>query len=273
MSLGIAIPSFGQAQFVQETLESLKPICIPFEAIIQDGGSDDSTLAQIEKAVGDDERFHLRVEPDSGQSDAINRAWRYLLPRHPVVTWVNTDDVYRPEAYSSLVRHLWRHPEVVVAYGDFTIIDAAGKPIGDVRRPGRIPRSLLLHYYNAVPGFGHAIRSDALCRAGSLDVDLHYAMDYDLWLRLSRQGRLERFPANVVSFRWHAEAKTAGQNARSNAEVEAVAARHGGRGGAGHALQRFRWRVVGKTARALGIWREVPMSTLTSVGKSRGRRG
>lgn len=225
-SLGIAIPSFGDGGHVAETIRSIRSITWPFAAVVQDGGSPADTLATIERAIGDDPRFQLRVEPDDGQSDAINRAVAGLVADHPVVTWVNTDDVVHPHGISAAMRLLDAHTRTVAVYGDYLTIDGDGLVLDFVRPPRRATRYLLVYGWNYVPGVATLIRSETWMRVGGLDRALHYAMDYDLWIRLAGLGRIEKVDQPVLSFREHAGSKTIAEPAASRAEDRWVAARH-----------------------------------------------
>lgn len=223
-SVGIAIPSFEQHRFVRQSLESVAALTLPFEAIVQDGGSRDGTVAAICEVVGDDPRFEVVVEADRGQSDAINRAWRRLLPSHPFVTWFNTDDILHPFGFERAVELLAGSPDAVAAYGDFQLIDAEGSLIRRVRSPDRISRFELIHTYNVVPGNGVVVRSSALNQVGLLDESLHYTMDYDLWIRLLEVGSLVRAPYLLQSFRSYPGAKSMSE--QSAKEMREVSARY-----------------------------------------------
>jgi glycosyltransferase involved in cell wall biosynthesis len=222
-SLGVAIPSLGQAAFVAAALRSLQLCTFEWRAIIQDGGSDDETLDLIRATIDGDARFELVVESDGGQADAINRAWRRLLPAHEFVTWINTDDVVHPHGLAACVRELAHSRDIVAAYGDFLLIDEDGLVIDLVRPPRTITRHRLLYGWNLMPGVATVVRSAAVERTGLLDTSLNYAMDYDLWLRLSRVGHFVRVDQPCFSFRVHRGSKTVAGPSQSLAEEAKIA--------------------------------------------------
>lgn len=225
-SLGVAVPSFEQGRYVGEAIRSLRTLDVHFEAIVQDAGSSEQTLSEIRAAIDGDNRIRLAVEDDQGQSDAINRAWRTLLGRHPYVTWLNTDDVVYADGLRALLQHIDANPRISVAYGDIDAIDEQGAHVGWARFPDRVRRYRLVYHHNLVPGITPVIRSTALRDSGLLDTTLDYAMDHDLFIRLAEQGRLVRVPVTVAAYRTYTDAKTWGHKQQSEAEIAQVRARY-----------------------------------------------
>jgi hypothetical protein len=59
-----------------------------------------------------------------------------------------------------------------------------------------------------IPQPGTFLRSKWVKRMGMLDENLHYVMDYDLWLRLGMRARFEYLPMGMALARLHGGAKT-----------------------------------------------------------------
>jgi len=64
--------------------------------------------------------------------------------------------------------------------------------------------------------------------AGGLDASLHYAFDYDLWIRLSRVGPFSAIPVRLARSRMHRENKTLGARKQVFQENIRVLRRHYG---------------------------------------------
>ena len=113
-TVSIVTPSFNQGRFIRETIESVLSQDYPaIEYMVIDGGSTDETVS-ILKSYGN--RIFWISEPDSGQSDAINKGWKRATGE--ILTWLNSDDVYLPGAIAKAADYLQRHPNVGVVYGD-----------------------------------------------------------------------------------------------------------------------------------------------------------
>ena len=233
----------------------MKSLTVPFHAVIQDGASTDRTLEIAQELVGDDDRFQIVSEPDVGQADALNRAWQRLAPDHPYLTWINADDVLHPHGFSQALELAEQRPDTSGVYGAFLIIDEDGHVIEFIRRPPRLRRIDLLYVDSLVPGIAAICRTSAVQDAGMFDTNLRYALDHDLFIRLSRFGSLRGVPQPTFSFRQHAGSKTTGVEAdRSRAEAQEVSQAHRRLSGVAadglRALLRARYRAM----KTVGAW-------------------
>src|SRR6185369_4233383 len=117
--ISIVTPSFNQAPFLERTIQSvLDQGYENLEYIIIDGGSKDGSVDIIRKYSS---RLAYWVsEPDSGQSDAINKGLRSASGDW--LAWQNSDDVYYPGAFASLARAAAAHPDAGLITGDMAMI-------------------------------------------------------------------------------------------------------------------------------------------------------
>ncbi len=91
--ISIVTPSFNQAEFLEETIQSILGQGYPnLEYIIIDGGSTDGSLEIIKKY---ERHLHFWCsEPDGGQYDAINKGFSHSTGE--ILAWLNSDDMYFP---------------------------------------------------------------------------------------------------------------------------------------------------------------------------------
>ena len=121
----VITPSYNQGHFIRETIESLLSQDYPrIEYIIMDGASSDDTAA----VAGDYfDRLTFISEPDRGQTHAINKG--FAMARGEIVAWLNSDDIFLPNAVSDAVAALLDDPTLRMVYGEGNQIDAAGRTI------------------------------------------------------------------------------------------------------------------------------------------------
>jgi len=222
--VSIVTPSYNQAPFLEETIQSVLSQEYPnLEYIIIDGGSTDGSLEIIQRHAG---RLAAWVsEPDQGQTDAINKG--FGRARGEILAWLNSDDTYLPGAVSEAATYLQSHPEAGMVYGDANLINQQGEVIG--RFPARqTDYRRLRNGYVHIPQQAAFFRGDLWRRAGPLDPSFYFAMDYDLWVRLARLAPLHYYPRLWANFRLHASGKSVISDDRCWPEMLRVHFREGG---------------------------------------------
>jgi glycosyltransferase involved in cell wall biosynthesis len=191
--VSILTPSFNQAEWLSDNLRSVA--CQTYGAIehvVMDGGSTDGSVGILE-AAGETVRW--RSESDKGQADAINKAFRES--RGEIIGWINSDDAYFDcGVVEAVVAFFAEHPEVDVVYGHGVQTTQDGAIIQVFRASA--PDATLLRTVDTITQPTAFIRRRVLADP-MLDDSYHFAMDYELWLRLessgSRFARIDRFIA------------------------------------------------------------------------------
>lgn len=175
--LSVIVPTYNAERYIEEALESVVASSLSAEFVIQDAVSSDHTLELLSTRPG----VRLKSEPDGGQADALNRA----LDRATgdLVLWLNGDDIAVPEFLEEAAAELWEDETLDCVVGDFGVIDSSGATLRtySCREPSRDR----LFRYGCYVFSGAAVWRTSALRRLRFDEDLHYCMDYDLWIRSS----------------------------------------------------------------------------------------
>jgi glycosyltransferase involved in cell wall biosynthesis len=217
LSVSVVTPSLNQGQFIERTVRSVLDQGYPsLEFLVYDGGSTDATLSVLDPYR---DRVELVAEPDRGQADAINRGIRATTG--DVVGWLNSDDVYAPGALANATAFLADHPDVDVVYGDANLIDANDVVLGRYYTEPWDPGRLIERCYLCQPAV--FFRRAVVDRFGPLDERLHYALDYEYWVRLAQGGaRFAYLPTLLAASRQHPETKTLSARLAVHAEINTM---------------------------------------------------
>ena len=247
--VSVLTPSFQQAGWLPDNLGSVAQQDYPsIEHIVIDGGSTDGSQ-QVLSERGDP-RLSWRSEPDRGQSHALNKA--FAESRGEIIGWLNSDDAYfGPDVVSAAVDAFERDPDVAVVYGHALLVNAAGRVLQVLWVP-RFDRSLLrLHDFVIQPAA--FIRRRHLGET-LVDESFDYAMDYELWLRLSKRHAFRRIDRIVAVDRHHSARKSYTMLDVGDADHERLAAMYGVRRGALARVARKSWKVASRVlgARLVG---------------------
>ena len=201
MLVSVITPCLNPGDWLDLCLDSIASQTYPsIEHIVVDGGSTDGTVELLQKRG-----VEFISEPDSGQSDAINKGLR--LARGELLGWVNADDTLLPDALERVVAALHTNPSAGWAYGPCRLQRDA-KPQVALRPPRRI-RQNTLDSGNLISQPGFFMTRWALDRVGELDESFHLGMDYDLWLRLIDAGIPAVYvPGDLAIYEVHERSKT-----------------------------------------------------------------
>ena len=207
MKLSFVIPTRNQAAFIAQCIDGcLAQQIADSEILVVDGASTDHTV-EVLRRYGD--RIRWISEKDRGQSDAINKGVR--LARGELVAWINSDDYYAgSHVVQRLVDAFASDPDLDIAYGDGERVDVEGTYLGPYRSRA-IDRvaEIVTHPASFVLQPSLVFRRQLFLDVGGLDDELHYTMDYELWIRMFAAARATRYlPEVIAKARYHSDAKS-----------------------------------------------------------------
>ena len=223
--VSIITPSFNQAQYLEATIQSVLGQDYPrIEYIIVDGGSTDGSVDVIKKYEG---RLAWWVsEQDKGQTDAINKGFNRA--NGEILAWLNSDDTYNPGAVSAAVKFLMDNPEIAMVYADCHYINEQGGVIGKFNS-AQTDHHRLREGYVHIPQQTMFFRAKYWNELGPLDPSFYFAMDYDLWTRISARAPIKYLRGQTwANFRIHNFGKTSSADDRCWPEMLRVHYRDGG---------------------------------------------
>lgn len=227
-SLSVIVPSFNQAQFIEETLLSILDQNYPcLELIVIDGGSTDGSVDIIRKY--EDRIAYWVSEPDRGQSHAINKGFEKATGEW--IAWMNSDDCYLPGALDFVFGKL-PHVQLDFIYGTCTtgpdIPNLVHKDFSKDHKPNLFQLLLFFHSTeHIIPSQSVFLRRSIITKAGLLDEKLHYVMDLDWYARIfmvTKRRIYYRYPS--CFYRKHAATKTRNDGHLMKEEAISVALKY-----------------------------------------------
>jgi glycosyltransferase involved in cell wall biosynthesis len=200
--VSIVTPSFNQSAYLEQTMRSVLEQDYPdLEYIVIDGASADGSADIIKKYSP--RLAYWISEKDSGQADAINKGMRHA--KGDIVAWLNSDDYYLPGAIQSAVAVFESNPQAVMVYGNMLAVDQTGQTINQLRYRQLTLEDLLCFQIIGQPAV--FIRHAAFERAGGLDLNFHFMLDPQLWLKIAAQGHVVHINQTWAAARYHPLAK------------------------------------------------------------------
>jgi len=217
MKFAISIPIGAWNDFLPFTLESLQAQQANMSIALLDASGDARVAALADKY--DDLLSYRRHGPDAGQSDAIIEGWDNV--DGDFLGWLNADDSLFPTSLETVSQHLTDNSDLDLVYGHSTIVDEHDRMTGyhfNVERPGdRLFEGCIISQPSCF------FRRATYDRIGGLKRELHYTMDWDLWLRLYASGAKFGFIDKPMSrVLWASDTKSASFNKGRRRELKAL---------------------------------------------------
>jgi glycosyltransferase involved in cell wall biosynthesis len=220
--VSIVTPSLNRGRFIAAAIASVRAQDYPrVEHIVVDGGSTDGTLAVL---AAHSSSLRWVSETDAGQSAAINRGFR--MAAGAILSWLNADDELHPGAVRAVVEQFRSDPKAMMVYGQADFIDGAGLRVAPLRpvEPFNLERLIEVHDYILQPAA--FIRREALGAVGYVDETLHWAMDWDLWIRIGQRFPVRYLPVLLATVRLHPDTKTSRAGFSKLREMHRIVRRH-----------------------------------------------
>lgn len=219
----ILTPSFQQARFLAATLRSVAMQDYPdIEHIVVDGGSTDGTIELL--AGWREHQIAWISEPDRGQADAIEKG--IARSTGDIIAWLNSDDVYLDrQVVSDVVRHFDAGARIVTGGGRH--IDAGGGLIHEIPVRARLVthRATVAVDYLLQPATFVARDIHLAC---PMDLDLHYAFDWDFFIRATRMAEPVVLNRPIAGYRLHGTGKSETGGGPRRRELALVTRRYQG---------------------------------------------
>ena len=181
--VSILVPTYNRRELLVEALDSIAhQSCDDYEVIVIDDGSTDDT-AQLFDPPRPQTRY-LCEPHNAGPAAARNLGLNEASGRY--VTFLDSDDLWRPDFLQRFLSFFKANPQLMIAYCRMDNVDQNGNATtGNQRRcyTGKITESLFCSTFIHTPSV--MARREILTEADGFDTSLPVVEDYNLWLRLS----------------------------------------------------------------------------------------
>jgi glycosyltransferase involved in cell wall biosynthesis len=221
MPISVVMPAYNAERHIDEAVRSVvAQTATNWELVIVDDGSQDDT-SEIARAWADkDSRIRTISQGNAGVSAARNLGIEASDPSRPLLICLDSDDTWVPNALA-----LGAAPGCSACYGGAAYIDSEGVALPSEQldneqfRRRTLRGSVTVALADEEPTDFAALnindgcrivtpgqvlaRREAVLAAGCFENGLGFCEDWDLWLRLSRQGPLAFCRGVVLHYRMH----------------------------------------------------------------------
>ena len=208
----VVIPAFNAGRFLEQTLFAAKN-AQPFEIIIVNDGSIDSTLEIAENFRKKFSDVKIISKENEGESSAINVGISEVKTEFLLI--LSADDLISPKLLFTAVKILDNDDSAVAAYPSWEVIDVEGRFIREYIDLGYSTERLLGKLI-CLPGPGSVIRTSAM--STGRNKSLTQIGDFEQWLRLSYLGHMVHINEVLASWRTHTDNMTWHRSAQKQSQ-------------------------------------------------------
>jgi glycosyltransferase involved in cell wall biosynthesis len=201
IQVSVVIPTYNRADFLREAIESvLAQTYTDFELIVVDDGSTDGTQELVTSFYG--KARYIRQE-NSGPAAARNNGIKNAVGKF--ISFLDSDDIWFPEMLSKQISMLSHNPAAGLAATGYGLIDS-----------GRVMTETVIldeddltdarsgnQYKNFFATSSLMVRKCCFDEVGMFNENLHFAEDWDMWIRILERYSFEYFPKVFMHYRVH----------------------------------------------------------------------
>jgi len=204
IKISIITVCYNSEKLIKRCIDSVLPLLKErndlLEYIIVDGASKDNTLSIIKSNTSDCQNVRIISEPDKGIYDAMNKGIRAAEGEY--VYFLNSDDALIPSDFAKLLDFVDKDNSFDCVYCDVERTDLSDngtevckkiwKPYDDFR---------ILNIGMIFSHQGTICKKDTVIRLGLFDLQFKIAADWDLILRIYKNGgKFKYLPLCVAKF-------------------------------------------------------------------------
>lgn len=197
----VVITTYNHAAFLASAIESCQEQSWhASEIVVVDDGSTDDPGAVVAAYAG------VRIVRQANQGLAAARNTGLRETTADTIIFLDADDRLLSTAIETGVKTLRGAPDAVLSFGAYRYIDSDGEIISSKLKSSLKPEPYLqfLRQGNIIGMHATVMyRRDSLVTIGGFDAALRACEDYDVFLRLSRNGRIVEHDALVAEYRRH----------------------------------------------------------------------
>jgi GT2 family glycosyltransferase len=222
--VGIVVPTLGKRpEFLRQCLESIKLASSGRNAAFVVVVAPESFSADDYLSSG--LAHKLVLDPRQGLPEAINVGMAAMPDDVQYLNWLGDDDLLTENSLDLTAAALDENLGVVAVFGGCDYIDANGAIVW-TNRSGQWAVPLLRFGPDLIPQPGALFRKKDFNNVGGLDPQYDWAFDLDLFIKLSKVGKLKHLNSTVSNFRWHPESLSVEFRQKSVNEASTVRTSH-----------------------------------------------
>jgi len=199
--ISVLLPVYNCEKFIKESISSiLNNTYKNFEIIIINDGSIDNSNDIIKSFS--DPRIKYFIKTNSGLIDTLNYGLKKCS--YPIIMRMDGDDIILSNKIVNQLNYFKKSNSILTGTSGF-LIDSLGNKSAPIDLP-KEHNDILKAMLKMSPSFIHPsvmYYKDAVLKVGGYDSNFKHAEDFDLFLRLSKIGKISNMSERLIYLRKH----------------------------------------------------------------------
>ena len=214
--IGIIVPTLGtRPDYLQQCLKSIRSSGDCYISVVSPDKV--ASLSRIDQALFD----HWIQDPMQGLATAISLGVKSLPKSVEYFSWLGDDDILAPNSLTHSFLIMAHDSDIVCVFGKCQYMNVVGDPIW-MNRSGSFAVALIRFGPQLIPQPGSLFSRAAFNAVGGLNPRYKQAFDLDLFIKLSKIGKIKYTPVQLSSFRWHENSLSVCNRKLSTSEAKAI---------------------------------------------------
>jgi glycosyltransferase involved in cell wall biosynthesis len=188
--ISVLIPIYNDERYISECLLSVKNQTFSeFECLIGFNGTTDNSKSIVHEIIKDDDRFvSFDFHDDKGKSKTLNRLFEISSGEY--ITILDGDDVWLPTKLEDQLGHMTKNSKTDVCSSWCYYCNEASEITGQLRTAETHDQIIEKCFSgdNQIVNSAFIARRYAIKTIGGWDETLPALEDYDMWIKLLRDG-------------------------------------------------------------------------------------
>jgi len=202
--VSVVVPTYNRAELLSSAIASvLNQTFQDFEITIVDDASEDNTR-DVVLALNDKRIKYIRHQVNRGEAASRNTGITHS--EGEFIGFLDDDDQWLPDKLRLQIDLLENSsPKVGGVYSSFFAIDMEnGRTLGQwvPKKRGDIYEDMKSDNFVGTPSTV-LLRRECFSRAGLFDEDIPYGLDYDMWIRISKEFYFDYIKLPLVKYYFH----------------------------------------------------------------------
>jgi len=201
MLISVIIPTYNRAHYLPETINSvLLQDNVYTEIIVIDDGSTDNTKDVVDKY---EDKVRYVYQKNSGPSAARNNG--IIHANGNLIAFLDSDDIWQPDKLSKQSALFVKNPSLGIVATGFEMIDTDYNILFvQILLKNDLENIKKKNYYkNFFPTPTVLIKKECFEKVGLFNEELHYAEDWEMWIRVMEEYTFGYIPESLVRVRSH----------------------------------------------------------------------